>query len=51
MNSLTSKDWDEINIAIYQYLKAQNYPSSAEMFQTEAELESKETTKANNILE
>jgi len=45
MASLTNKDRDEINIAIYQYLKANNYPSSAEMFLTEAELESKESSK------
>jgi len=32
MNSISSKDREEINTAIFHYLKQNNYPNSAEMF-------------------
>ena len=39
MQGLSSKDKEELNSAILQYLKSNWYPNSAEIFQEEASLD------------
>lgn len=51
MNAFSKKDRDELNSAILQYLKANGYSNSEEMFQTEAEITPSDLPKTKNLLE
>lgn len=39
MQALSTKDREELNIAVFQYLKSNRYPNAAEIFQEEASLD------------